>query len=129
MDQVLLVDGDEHFSKEMTERLTARGYRVTCAGSAFEGVQMVREGSPGLVFTEARLPDGDGMPILEAAGNSDGHTPVVVLSKRLSPELVFSSISRGAYDCLPKPLDDTTLDDLLTRLQVRDDSAARYLLD
>ncbi len=129
MDQVLLVDGDERFSKELTGRLTARGYRVTCAGSSSEGVQRVREGSPELILTDARLPDGDGLPILEAAGRSDGQTPVVVLSKRLSPELVFSSISRGAYDCLPKPLDDTTLDDLLRRVQVRDDSTVRYLLD
>ena len=129
MDQILLVDGDERFSKEMSERLVARGYRVTRAGSAFKGLQMVREGRTGLVLTEARLPDGDGLPLLEAAGSSEGLTRVVVLSKRFSPELVLSSMSRGAYDCIPKPLDDTTLDDLLTRVHVSGVAAVSHFVD
>ena len=46
-----------------------------------------------------------------------GPTPVVVVSDRFSPRLVFSSMSLGAFDCLPKPVDDPTLDGLLERIE------------
>ncbi len=117
MDQVLLVDGDEGFCRDMAERLTRRGFLVSQAGTALEGLRMVQKRAPKLVLTEAVLPDGDGFPLLEAAQGQEGYTPVVVVSETFSPELVFSAISRGAYDCLPKPVDDPALDDLLGRLQ------------
>ena len=78
---------------------------------------MVRERPPGLVLTEALLPDGDGFPLLEAACGWDVHTPVVVVSERLSPALVFSAISLGAYDCLAKPVEDATLDGMLSGIR------------
>jgi DNA-binding NtrC family response regulator len=80
---------------------------------------MVRERSPEFVLTEALLPDGDGLPLLEAAGQMDESTPVVVVSDRFSPRLVFTSMSMGAFDCLPKPVDDPTLDGLLGRIEGR----------
>ncbi len=117
MDQVLLVDSDERFCRDMAGRLARRGLQVAHAGTAQEGLRMVRDGAPKLVLTEALLPDGEGFPMLEAAQGSGIRPLVVVVSEAFSPELVFSAISRGAYDCLPKPVDDPTLDDLLSRLQ------------
>ena len=117
MERVLLVDADDRFYRDMSERLLQRGLDVTRAESAREGLAMVRERSPEFVLTEALLPDGDGLPLLEAAGRMDGPTPVVVVSERFSPQLVFSSMSLGAFDCLPKPVDDPTLDGLLGRIE------------
>ena len=119
MERVLLVDADDRFYRDMSERLELRGLDVTRAESAREGLEMVRERSPEFVLTEALLPDGDGLPLLEEAGRMEGPTPVVVVSDRFSPRLVLSSMSLGAFDCLPKPVDDPTLDGLLGRIQGR----------
>ena len=41
---------------------------------------------------------------------------MVMVSEAFSSKAVFAAVSRGAYDCLTKPVDDVTLDDLLRRL-------------
>jgi DNA-binding NtrC family response regulator len=117
MDRVLLVDGDERFSHDMGVRLAGRGLKVSLFRTAEEGVKAVREGDAKYVFTESVLPDGDGFPLLAAAHTSRSYTPVVMVSKSFSPELVLSAIAKGAYDCIPKPVDDPTLDSLLERLE------------
>ena len=114
MQRVLLVDGDSRFRKEMKDRLTRRGVSVACAGTAREGLELYRRGRPACVFAEAELPDVGGFPVLEEAHR---HTPVVVVSEGFSPDQVYSAISGGAFDCLTKPVDESTLDGLLYRLR------------
>ena len=114
MQRVLLVDGDSRFRKEMKDRLTRRGVSVACAGTAREGLRLYRRGRPAWVFAEAELPDGGGFPVLEEAHR---YTPVVMVSEGFSPDKVYSAISGGAFDCLSKPVDDSTLDGLLYRLR------------
>ena len=73
MDRVLLVAGDEGFRRDMAGRLTRRGFLVSQAGTASEGLRMVHKRPLKLVLTEAVLPDGDGFPLLEAAQGQKGY--------------------------------------------------------
>jgi DNA-binding NtrC family response regulator len=63
------------------------------------------------IWTEALLPDGSGLDVVDAAQVRE--TPVVVMSSHPESELVFTAYARGAYDCVFKPLDDTCLDELV----------------
>jgi len=81
------------------------------------------------VLTEVKLRDGDGFGVLEAARSADPRIPVVILSRHLTPELLLAWASRGGYDCLAKPVDDATLDELLRNLQTDGTPSSRCRTD
>ena len=87
----------------MGVRLSGRGLKVSLFRTADEGIRAVREGDARYVFTETELPNSDRFPLLATAHSVRSYTPVVMVSKSFSPELVLSAISQGAYDCIQSP--------------------------
>ena len=102
MDHALLVDPDDRFHKKLRATLERRGIGLIGVETARAGIRRFRADDPGFVFTEAVLPDGDGTIVLDAADKKTSYTPVVVVAQGFTTDTLFSAISRGAYDCLPK---------------------------
>ncbi len=78
MERVLLVDADDKYYLDMSERLLQRGMEVTRAESAREGLVMVRERSPEFVLTEERpcCPTEMGSPCLKRREGWSGRLPL-----------------------------------------------------
>ncbi|HKL78242.1 MAG TPA: sigma-54 dependent transcriptional regulator [Gammaproteobacteria bacterium] len=110
MSPVLLVVDDEPSIRELIG-LTVEplGLAVREAGDLAEAEQVFHEQPPDLVLTDLRLPDGDGMTVVERAGNQGGPCPVAVITAYGTPENAVEAMRLGAFDYLSKPIETNRL--------------------
>jgi len=76
---VVLIDDEEALIELVRVNLMLRGYKIDCASSGEDGIEMVRKKHPSLVLLDIRLPDMDGWQVCRILKNGfDGWKPSVV---------------------------------------------------
>lgn len=106
--RILLVEDEALFARAVTKRLQQDGYDSLHAASLAEARRLLQQSPPDLVLLDMRLPDGNGMDLLqELSGREIG---VIVLTAYGEVSDAVSAIKLGAVDYLKKPID---LDELL----------------
>jgi two-component system response regulator PilR (NtrC family) len=122
-DTILVVE-DEPDLAVAYERLLARwGYRVVVADSRQAGLAALGAHAVQLVIADLRLPDGDGMDVVRAAGALASPPPVLVAAASISPARRRAVNAAGAAAVLLKPFDCETLRSLVAELLVREEPA------
>ena len=107
--RILVVD-DESADVELHKSvLQAAGYHVATAASLRLARKALAERPYQLLLTDLRLPDGDGMALLEDAHAADPHAAAVILTGFSSVENAVTALKAGAYDFLPKPCPEERL--------------------
>jgi len=66
---VLVIDDDLDLLRLLSMRLHARGFRVSTAASAEEGLARIAVEPPQLVVSDIRLPGQDGLALLARTGS------------------------------------------------------------
>lgn len=113
---LLVVDDDNALGQMLAWDLEELGYRVHKVGdvrSALEGLETLR---PDLVLLDYRLPDGNGLDILERLNRFTPTPPAIVISGESEPGLPQRCRQQGAREFLRKPLQVTSLDQLIRGL-------------
>lgn len=103
--------------------LSSNGYSVTSAHSGSAGIRLARIHRPGLILLDLRLPDADGIDLLEREGIL-AQTPVIVVSANGLEEKKVRALDAGADDFVVKPFSN---EELLARIRAalrRRDSAS-----
>jgi len=62
---ILLVDDEASVREALTDILNDGGYRVECAASGGEGLEKIETLNPDVVLLDIRMPDIDGIKVLE----------------------------------------------------------------
>ena len=101
---VLAIDDDSDFLAILSETLGKHGFNVRTATTAAEGLAAARERTPLLIVLDIRLPDRDGLDLLQELREDDAtrRTPILVASvvdERLE------GLRLGAVEYLVKPID------------------------
>lgn len=127
MPSILLVD-DSGLFRAIAEKIERRTHcHLFSAGTGGEALGVVRKERPDLVFLDADMKGMTGFDICRVI-KADSHfsrTPVVVISDQ--PGAEEDARRAGADECLPKPLNDTSIFDSIRkhlRLFPRDDARA-----
>jgi two-component system response regulator AtoC len=110
---VLIVDDEELIRWSLKDRLAAAGDRVLEAGSAHAAREQLKE-VPDLVLLDYRLPDGDGLGLLEEIKDAQPDTPVILMTAYSSVETAVDAIKQGAYDYVNKPF---AIDEMLLTVE------------
>lgn len=117
---VLLVDDEPGILRTLSTTLELEGYEVRTASTAAEARSALRRRSPDLLLLDVKLPDGNGLELLEALA-TDGALPfpAVVISGNASIEDAVRALQLGAETYLEKPPESErllrTLDNALRR--------------
>jgi len=111
---LLLVDDDETFRKVLARELSRLGHDVATAGSGDEALRRVAEREPEVVLLDLRLPDRDGLEVLEAIHAASPGTDVIMLTGHGSIDTAIQAVRKGAFDYVAKPC---PLDELEVRIQ------------
>ena len=111
---VLAIDDDADFLAILRETLGKHGFAVRTATTASEGLAAARERTPLLVVLDIRLPDRDGLDLLQELREDETtrQTPILVAS------VVDERLERlrlGAVEYLVKPIDRARLVDAAIR--------------
>jgi len=108
--------------------LEAQGHVVIEARDYREAVQALQSARPGLVLSDLRLPDGDGLGVLRAAKELDPEMPVIVMTAFGSIQDAVAAMKDGALDFLAKPVDPDHLLLLVERALSQRRMAAENIL-
>jgi DNA-binding NtrC family response regulator len=100
--RVLVVDDERLVRWSLGQRLSARGWTVTEAGSAAEAINAP---APDVAILDYKLPDGDGIEVLRRLRHTDPDLPVIMLTAHQDTELIVEAMKAGASDYLTKPFD------------------------
>ena len=101
--RVLLVDDDTAFRRVMASELTRRGYGVVAVGSGGEALARAAEVPADVTLLDLRLPDMDGIDVLERLRERNPSIGVVVLTAHGTIDTAIRATRLGAYDYLEKP--------------------------
>ncbi|MDD5242229.1 MAG: sigma-54 dependent transcriptional regulator [Sulfuricella sp.] len=101
---VLVVDDEADIRELLALTLQRMGLAADTAASTFEAEQYLRKQSYDLCLTDMRLPDGDGLGLLEYVVTNYPGTPVAVITAYGSAENAVAALKAGAFDYLSKPV-------------------------
>src|SRR6201984_3909061 len=100
---VLIIDDERPVLMTLEALLKRHGYQVDTAPTATQGLKALRSKPPKLVLLDLRLPDADGLEMLERIKSELPKVQVIILTAHDSLHNAFESIKRGAYHFISKP--------------------------
>jgi CheY-like chemotaxis protein len=106
MSSLLIVEDEINIRKFVAANLTARGFQVTEAGSAEEGLDQLRHLMPAALLLDIRLPGMSGWDLLGAISSdaSLAHIPVIVMTASATNNKFGEMNYRNVVHWLVKPV-------------------------
>ncbi len=101
--KILVVDDEESVRKMISVLLQKEGYQVSNAGDGKEALEFLGESSFDLVLCDIRMPEMDGLSLLDAIKVSFPETTVIMMSAFGTVDLAIEAMKAGAYDYISKP--------------------------
>ncbi|WP_018305372.1 sigma-54-dependent transcriptional regulator [Desulfitobacterium hafniense] len=101
--RVLILDDEEDLRSILAQRLGRRGYEILEAATAQEGMALLQETIFEVVLLDIRLPDGDGLQLLQEMKKRQPDLQVIMLTGHGTLESAIEAMKAGAYDYLTKP--------------------------
>lgn len=103
MTKLLLVDDEKIIRDSVGQSLLLAGFEVETFASATEALSKLQVDFDGLLITDIRMPEMDGLELMEQAHQRDADLPVILISGHADVALAVNAIRDGAYDLLEKP--------------------------
>ncbi len=100
---VLIIDDERPVLMTLEALLKRHGYQVDTAPTAIQGLKLLKSKPPTLVLLDLRLPDADGLEMLDRIKTELPQVQVIILTAHDSLHNAIESIKRGAYHFISKP--------------------------
>ena len=114
--RILVVEDNLILCDILEKWLLKAGYEVTTATDEPSARGKIRKHETALVLTDVRLPEGDGISLLEWSVRQKLSIPFVVMTEYASIADAVRAVKLGAKDYLPKPVYEEQLLELLRGL-------------
>ena len=114
MNKILVVDDQKTVCYSLQRFLGSEGYNVFTAVSGEEALKIVNDEIPALVIMDVRMPEMDGIEVLEKIKKSHPKIQVIMMTAFSTTEKAIHAMKLGAYDYIIKPFDN---DELLIRIK------------
>ena len=85
--------------------MSTKNSRVDLAEHGAEGLEKYKEGKYDIVLCDIKMPEMDGLEVLEALFKEEGDAQVIMISGHGNIDNAVEAIKKGAYDFIEKPLD------------------------
>ncbi|MEZ4483520.1 MAG: response regulator [Syntrophotaleaceae bacterium] len=102
--RILLIDDEEGMCRMMEAVLLDSGYAVKSYTRSVEAVEDFQAGLFDLVVTDIKMPEMDGLTVLQRLKEKDPSLPVIVISALPPLETSIQALRRGAHDMVTKLL-------------------------
>jgi two-component system response regulator PilR (NtrC family) len=101
---VLVVDDEADIRELLGLTLARMGLDSLCAATTAEAIDLLATHRFDLCLTDMRLPDGDGLAILDHVAKHHPSVPVAVITAYGSTENAVAALKAGAFDYVAKPI-------------------------
>jgi len=112
--KILVVDDEIDARELMQELFESKGYISDTAKHGLDALNIIRESEPDIVISDIRMPEMDGMQLLEILSKSYSHIPVMMVTAHGTIETAVEAMKMGAKDYILKPL---SLDEILIKVE------------
>lgn len=113
--QVIFIDDEQDVREAGRQTLELDDYAVTCFATAEAALNALGDDFPGIVVSDVRLPDLDGLRLMAAARERDPDLPVVLITGHGDISMAVEAMQAGAYDFIEKPFPADRLLDSVRR--------------
>ena len=100
--RILIVDDEPDMVENCSRILSRLGYACLTAENGRAALAILEREHPDLVLTDLKMPEMDGMALLQRAHATDPDLPVIVITGFASIESAVTAVREGAFDYLPK---------------------------
>ncbi|HNJ88464.1 MAG TPA: sigma-54 dependent transcriptional regulator [Chitinophagales bacterium] len=101
---VLIIDDDPTFCLMLKSFLTKKDFATETAFSGAEALNQVRKQDFDVVLSDFRLPDTDGLELLENIREIKPGTPVIIMTSYADIRIAVKAMKIGAYEYVTKPV-------------------------
>ena len=103
--RVWIVDDDEAIRFVLQRALQKDGYSVQAFSKVGDIAVALQSDSPDVIVTDIRLPDADGLSVLETLDQMDKEIPVIAITGFSDLDQAVSAFKQGVFDYIAKPFD------------------------
>ncbi len=115
METILIVDDNTDFRFNLSNLLKDEGYNTIAASNGKEALKAVKKNSPNLALLDLRLPEMDGMQILDKMRQIDKDLVIIMLTAFAEVKDAVKAMKLGAFDYITKPFDNEELTLIIKR--------------
>jgi PAS domain S-box-containing protein len=101
--KVLVIDDEEGIRNVLTSLLKEKGFEITSASSASDGLKLISQRFFNVVVLDVILPDMLGTQVLDKIAITSPDTEVVLITGHASLETAIQAVRKGTYDYILKP--------------------------
>ena len=113
MKHILIVEDDTTFAVMLQTWLSKKKFSVVSVSGIAAAKKTLIESSVDLVLCDLRLPDGDGIYLLEWVSNRNVNVPLIVMTSYAAIPSAVQAMKLGARDYISKPVNP---EDLLQKI-------------
>ncbi|HCJ28732.1 MAG TPA: DNA-binding response regulator, partial [Pseudomonas sp.] len=115
--QVIFIDDEAAIRQAVQQWLELSGYSVRTCASAQQALALINRDFPGVLISDVRMPDLDGLGLLERLVALDPELPVIMVTGHGDVPMAVQALRQGAYDFIEKPFTPERLLDSVRRAQ------------
>ncbi len=105
MAKILVIDDERAIRASLRDTLDVEGYVVELAENGKMGYDKATASTYDLIFSDIKMPEMDGIELLDALQKAEVETPIVMISGHGDIQTAVECIHKGAFDFLEKPVD------------------------
>lgn len=103
--KILVVDDERSIRNTLKDILEFEKYEVDLAEDGLIALEKVKTTTYDAIFIDIKMPQMDGIEVLEKMRNDGIETPIVMISGHGTIETAVECIKKGAYEFIEKPID------------------------
>lgn len=128
-ERILVVDDEDGMRRLLGRVLTREGYETFTVGSGAEALRLVASERFDLVVTDIKMPEMDGLQLLDELKEYEPSLPVIVMTAYGTIENAVQALRSGAYDYIAKPFETDEIKLMVAKVLERERLLAenRYL--
>lgn len=117
IEKVLVVDDEPIIRKSFEELLRGKRYSVSSAATLHDAERLLKRDTFDLLFLDVRLPDGDGIDLLERIAQLPHRPMTIMMSGFGTIETAVTCMRQGAFDYLIKPFSLSQIEVLVKKAE------------
>lgn len=128
MGRIIVIEDNPVFADYVCHMLENKGYRTVSTSNCNGARKLFAQiGKDDIVLSDLRLPDGDGITLLEELRKQGRNNPYIVMTDYDEVSTAVRSMKLGAEDYIPKKLLEDNLPSLLQNLRKRTERYAPHI--
>ena len=107
--KLLIVDDEKNIRTSLSRFFELHGSLATTAENGSQALDLVRKNSFDCIVLDLKLPDIDGITLLDKIREIDLYVPLILLTAHGTTARAVEAIKKGAFDFFEKPADEEKL--------------------